>query len=165
MKKQIALWMLVIITILFMFFFSAQTGAQSSSVSGKVTHVMLSVYPTYQNADPSEQLSIFREVHRFVRSLAHFSLFCWFGFVLTLLIKSYHIKRAVLISAGICFLCAVGDELHQLLFSKGRAFEWVDLLKDWSGSACGILLALGVIRLFRWRRKAKALRTITAKLQ
>lgn len=51
-------------------------------------------------------------------------------------------------AAFLCAVYAVFDELHQEFFTDGRAFELVDLAKDWSGSTLGILLTLLLYRSF-----------------
>ena len=41
---------------------------------------------------------------------------------------------------AVCVLYAVTDEIHQEFFVDGRAFELIDLAKDWSGSLIGVLI-------------------------
>ncbi len=41
-------------------------------------------------------------------------------------------------------LYAVADEIHREFFVDGRAFEFIDLAKDWSGNLVGILLSGGI---------------------
>ena len=75
-----------------------------------------------------------------VRSIAHFSLFFLLGVFVSLFCEKCKLKFKFLWAFTVCVLYAVTDEIHQEFFVNGRAFELIDLAKDWSGSLIGVLL-------------------------
>ena len=75
-----------------------------------------------------------------VRSIAHFSLFFLLGVFVSLFCGKCKFKFKFLWAFAMCVLYAVTDEIHQEFFVDGRAFELIDLAKDWSGSLIGVLL-------------------------
>ena len=75
-----------------------------------------------------------------VRSIAHFSLFFLLGVFVSLFCGKCKFKFKFLWAFTVCMLYAVTDEIHREFFVDGRAFEFIDLAKDWSGSLIGVLL-------------------------
>ena len=53
--------------------------------------------------------------------------------------KSGYIRRRRIRAFAVCVLYSVTDEIHREFFVDGRAFEFIDLAKDWSGSLIGVL--------------------------
>ena len=54
---------------------------------------------------------------------------------------------------AVCVLYAVTDEIDQEFFVDGRAFELIDIAKDWSGSLIGILLSGGINKIVTYMRQ------------
>ena len=141
MKKKILCWGLILFFGSIIFFFSSQHGPVSSSVSSAVTQKVLEHIPTYHLFPEDVKPIVVNNANGLIRSLAHFGLFLCLGFSMALIIKCYpSIRHPYVLSMTLCMLYAVVDELHQEFFSVGRAFEVVDLLKDWAGSAIGITI-------------------------
>lgn len=112
----------------------------------------------YEDLSAEQQLAELAAFNETIRSLGHFCVFlvlgaCSFGFF-----SSIKVSRPALAAAALCIAYAVFDEIHQEFFSEGRAFELIDLAKDWSGSALGILLAWAVWRFLM--RSEKQLETV-----
>ena len=92
-----------------------------------------------------------RFLRRFLKEPgSHFLLFLLLGIFVSLWMKEQSIAyflKPVTVSFFICAIYAVTDEIHQEFFVEGRAFELIDLAKDWSGSLLGcIAVRLGAIR-------------------
>ena len=83
-----------------------------------------------------------------VRSIAHFSLFFLLGVFVSLFFGKckFKFKFKFLWAFTVCVLYAVTDEIHQEFFVDGRAFEFIDLAKDWSGSLMGVLIGGRIVK-------------------
>ena len=122
-------FVLAVICALVIFILSAQNLSTSGALSQSVTDAL--------NEDAKTGLS-----DETVRSIAHFSLFFLLGVFVSLFFGKckFKFKFKFLWAFTVCVLYAVTDEIHQEFFVDGRAFEFIDLAKDWSGSFIGVLL-------------------------
>ncbi len=143
-KKMISILftMIIMLTILCL---STQDVNTSLQFSEKVTEKIVM----------SNDASIKKATYN-MRNIAHFALFLILGISMTTTVKLFNPPLYVFISTAICFLYAVFDEVYQELLNKGRKFEFVDLLKDWSGALVGVLLTLMCMFLIYKRRKSNA---------
>lgn len=153
MIKKIIFWSITLFFAAVIFFFSAQNGAESGGLSGGITKWLLELFPSYKMLGSSGQTQVYDLVQELLRSGAHWFIFLCLGMSAALLAKCYPLRRPFFFAMLGCVLYAVFDELHQGLFSPGRACEFVDLLKDWTGSGMGIAM----IWLCSRRRKKKEL--------
>lgn len=148
--KKIVLWLSVILLSCQIFAFSADTKAESSKVSQKITKAVVNVV---KKATPSAKQGtswekrLFRNCHKIVRKSAHFTLYAILAVLTLLLARSYQIsmKFSCAISAAYCLLFAISDEIHQL-FVDGRSGQFSDVLLDFSGALVGI----GLVSLVRY---------------
>lgn len=140
---------LSLLLVLAIFFFSSQGAVSSDALSSGVTEMILKVFTNYENLDADMQYVMIVQFHELIRSLAHFSLFMMLGFFMYLYLNAKHIRRKFIWCYSICVIYAICDELHQKFFSEGRSFQLEDLLKDWSGSLVGIVLAAALILVYR----------------
>lgn len=142
MIRKIIWWLLTGFCLFTIFGFSGQSAAESSQLSGSLTETLLSLIPSYNLLSADGQAAVLSVVHELVRSVAHIATFAALGFCVYMLTRSYALHRCFLVAYPSCVVIAVADECLQRALAAGRAFEWVDLLKDWSGSLLGIGLAV-----------------------
>lgn len=152
---RLILWIAVGIVAGMIFWFSAQSGAASSQLSGGITEKVVEVVePDYASLPEPEQQTLFDAVQFVVRKSAHFSEYALLGFLLRLLCASYALRRGGLVS----WLCGTGyaatDELHQW-FVAARSAMWQDVCLDSSGVLAGVLLATGILALIAYKRNRR----------
>ena len=131
--------------------FSFQTAEQSADISGTLTSSLLAWIPFFKNLSASMQQAVQDVVHTCLRAAAHVVTFASLGFCAAMLARSYWLRRWIAVPFFGCFVFAILDETVQLVLNAGRAFEGVDLLKDWAGSLMGILLVASGV----WIRNRK----------
>ncbi len=156
----ILLMTLVIADAVFIFVNSSLDADKSSNESGKVTHIVISVFhPEYDSLSEEEKTAVFSEVSSVVRQIAHFAEFVPLGLFGTLLVfvlaeKNEKRKFYVIGTFALCAAYAVTDEIHQH-FTDGRAAEAVDVLTDSLGSLCGVVIALALYGIANAVRRSK----------
>ncbi len=144
---RILLWIAVIAVCGMIFFFSAQSGEDSSKTSGRIVKWVIAVLVSgYDTLALAEQQQIFDAASLIVRKLAHFSEFALLGFLVRLLLSSYRVKSGAVLAWLLASIYAVTDEVHQL-FSDARGASVVDVGIDSLGAAAGVALACFVL----WR--------------
>ena len=148
---------LVIAVMVIIYCFSAQTGAESGAMSGRITRWVLNlVVPGFGDFSQEKQEAIRSAVSFAVRKLAHFSEYALLGFSLMLHIAQIEKKITVrlpwLWSWCVGTLYAATDEFHQG-FVAGRGPSVRDVMIDSSGVIAGTLLLVWIIRR-RTRKKA-----------
>ncbi|SDO39232.1 VanZ family protein [Alkalicoccus daliensis] len=146
-KQQITAWVLVLLWMSLIFYFSHQPGDTSSELSGGITETLLYILQSVLPVTFSEEA-----MHTLIRKGAHFFVYFVLG-ILTL--RALHSSRihgasAVVYALCICILYAITDEVHQL-FIPGRAGTITDVAIDSAGAAAGIALYLLVSQW--WRKK------------
>lgn len=127
-------WAVVVFWMAVIFYFSAQSGAESGGLSGWVVDALGAVVPMVD----SDVLSVA------VRKGAHVAEYAVLGALLTWALRG---RAAWAIPVGVVY--AATDEIHQL-FVPGRAGQVSDVLIDSLGVALGVALVL----LVRARRRA-----------
>lgn len=142
MVRKIIWWALTVACLVMIFGFSGQSAVESSQLSGSLTETLLSLIPSYNILSVAEQVAVASVAHEVIRSVAHITTFAALGFCTYMLTRSYDLRFSFLVAYPSCVLVAVADECLQRALEAGRAFEWVDLLKDWSGSLLGIGVAV-----------------------
>ncbi len=142
MVRKIIWWVLTLFCLSTIFGFSGQSAAESSQLSGSLTETLLSLIPSYNLLSADEQLAVVAVAHEVIRSVAHIATFAALGFCVYMLTRSYALRRSFFVAFAACVIVAVIDECLQRVLAAGRAFEWVDLLKDWLGSLFGIGIAV-----------------------
>ena len=128
------------------FYLSAQNADESSQTSGSVI-ISLSekFYPNFDALTKEEQAEVIESFQFIARKTAHFSIYGVLGFLSFLTFISYRklgIIVRISLSAAVCLLYAVSDEIHQL-FVVGRSCEVRDVFIDF----CGALLAIAAASL------------------
>lgn len=130
-KKVIISWIMVILWMTLIFYFSSQVRDESNQLSTGITVIISRII---------EKINIFdfkidiKTLNHIVRKLAHFSIY----FILGILIINA-IRKSKYISLIICILYAITDEIHQS-FVPGRGPSIKDVMIDSFGALIGILL-------------------------
>jgi VanZ family protein len=116
------------------------------------------LYRDFEELPAEEQQRIMGKAHKFIRKAAHFSEFALLGFLsacLLLYISSVfrRLKLWLTLTAPAVFtlLYAISDEVHQIF--SGRGPRVTDVLIDFAGALCGILLIHGIAYLIARRKK------------
>lgn len=134
----LVLWMILIFT------FSSQNAEVSSETSGTVVQKLCEVfYPDFKAVPAEEQTDIISSFQFIARKSAHFSIYTVLGILSALTFINYKGIRFYLrfaISAAVCLLYAVSDEIHQY-FVPGRSCELRDVCIDFSGAVIGVIAA------------------------
>ena len=141
MFKKIILWILVILTCLTIFSFSATKGSKSNKQSEAVTEKIEDIVTEVTHKKPSE--STVKSIHIFVRKQGHFNEFALLGLLVFLLSRCYDfsVKKCIAITLLFVFLYACTDEIHQL-FVEGRTGCVKDVFIDFLGGIVGTCVAL-----------------------
>ena len=128
----------------YIFHLSEESAEVSSKTSaGLIEKVAETFVPSYKELSEVAKKEYVSSLQGIVRKLAHFSIFaalgvCSAGFTATFKGK-FFIK--LILTQIFCSLYALSDEYHQT-FSKGRSFQFSDILMDSLGAFCGIVFVL-----------------------
>ena len=132
------------------FMFSTENADISSDTSGAVIDALLGfLRPEYRTLSEAEKLEMIAQSQHFFRKAAHFSVNLALGYF-----ASGAVCPRKLISGGtagvlvFCFLHACSDEFHQS-FIPGRSGQLSDVLLDFSGALCGVLISAGIMQIFK----------------
>ncbi len=128
-------WLMVFLTMLIIYNFSAQTGEESEKTSdGLIKDVLEVVIPEEEITEDT--------VKKFqipVRKTAHFCIFMLLGFCFAnAFVNSFKIKQVFIYTLSIIsvFLYASFDEIHQS-FTVNRVPSFIDVVIDSCGGAVG----------------------------
>lgn len=150
-KHSIGVTLALVLGVMIMIFcFSAQTGAESGAMSGRITTWLIGlVVPDFENWAVQEQESLRYTVGLVIRKLAHFSEYALLGFSLMLHIaqiqKKASVRLPLLWAWGIGTLYAASDEFHQG-FVADRGPSVIDVMIDSSGVIAGVLILFCILR-------------------
>ena len=161
MTLAMCLAALILLNMAMIFHFSAASKEESGEHSAGVTRlVMRLLYPDFEELAPETQQAVMQGAHKFVRKAAHFCEFALLGLLsagLMLFISRYLKRLRVYLTwfSPIIFtlLYAIFDEVHQKF--SGRGSRATDVLIDFSGALCGILLIHGLVWLCNRRMRAE----------
>ena len=161
---RIFLGILILVNMLLIFAFSAQSGEKSDQTSGKVTQTVAEITVKDFHKKPlDQQTKIMKELHPPIRKIAHMLEFGSLGALIFLFLLTWKGKLMLQYASSLSatFLYACTDEWHQRL-SEGRGPQFRDVLIDLSGALITCTLLLGLILLLRnAKRKQKTPMQIT----
>ena len=142
-------WLAVILWMGLIFCLSAQVADQSAKLSTGITQFIINVI---QGVFPKIHIDM-ASLGFAVRKLAHFLCYLVLGLLVLNALKQcgVHGYKRIILSAVICILYAVSDEIHQL-YVPGRGGQIRDVLIDCSGAASGFILER-IARKIRLRKK------------
>lgn len=141
MKRKILPWVLVILWMSLIFFFSHQVATESNELStgiiSKIVNIISKVTPSIEINEAN--------LNHIIRKAAHFTIYLILGILVTNALKDGNKSKLNLILASlvICILYAISDEFHQL-FIPGRSGEIKDVILDSLGALLGILMMSSV---------------------
>ncbi len=141
-----------VLCIIFIFSRSLSPAQQSNHESGKVLGLIQTILDNIG-------LSSIGITHHFVRKMAHFIEYFILGIFLTGTIRSFtaDIIRYFSVSLFLGLLVPVCDEFIQS-FISGRSSQVSDVLLDFSGAVCGMVLCyLGILIYNRWKQHRRCL--------
>ena len=136
----------VVLVLCFIYGNSLQNGEESMQTSDAVVEVVKPI------VDPKDQIED-ETFSNIVRKLAHFTEFFLLGLALCgvqIGVSAYPTLPRLRVSDALLFLlvCAVADEFLQSF--TGRTSSVRDVLIDFGGALCGMLLTMLVVRGVRW---------------
>lgn len=137
-------WLLVIVSMVMISYFSMEDGEKSSNTSDKIVDAVIETLPNKDQITSQQRTKISFSV----RKLAHFGIYMLLGFTLINAVKnSFPIKSyfQILISLGTSVLYAIFDEFFVQAKSSGRAPQWTDVAIDTSGAIIGIFLFITIL--------------------
>ena len=128
--KKIIKFILIILWMLVIFYFSADRAPQSTHKSRR-TIVKISEIVKGRKLTQKEKDIVIDKYTVVVRKSAHFILYFVLGLLVYSLLLEYSLttRKSIIISIIIVFLYACSDEIHQL-FVSGRSGELLDILID-----------------------------------
>jgi VanZ family protein len=150
---------LILVNMAIIFQFSSAGREESGEFSEGLTRkVIRLLYRDFEDRPTEEQQIILQKAHKFIRKAAHFSEFGLLGFLsacLLLVISAVFRKLKLWLTltapAVFTLLYAISDEVHQIF--SGRGPRVTDVLIDFSGAVCGILLVHGIAYLIACGKK------------
>ena len=139
------------------FYMSAHSGEESSSLSGSLTGSVLDkTEDGFSELDDAEKSEIIESVGKYVRKSAHFAEYFVLCGALTVFAFTFDIKRipACGFSIALATVYAASDEIHQL-FVPGRCGLFTDVLIDTAGAIFGAVFVLLICAVFKIPVKRK----------
>ena len=141
---RIILGILIVLNMALIFWFSAESGQQSSKTSGIVAQKAAEVtVPDFHRKPVEEQKEIVKQYQLPVRKIAHMTEFATLGGLIFLLLLTWRGKVLLRFAGSVALaaLYAVTDEAHQN-FSQNRGPQATDVLIDAAGAliACSVVL-------------------------
>lgn len=137
MLKKIIKLLLLVLCMTMIFYFSHETGANSSNTSNIVVEIIFNIIKPLLDANIT--LNIFTEMFGgFIRELAHFSEFMLLGIIAYINVLEYFDLHRFIYTLLFCVMYAISDEIHQY-FIPNRVCSIEDILIDTLGALVGLL--------------------------
>ncbi len=143
MIKKIILWILVVICMGAIFFFSSQEASESSELSAGFIVSVIRFFNVREVFSETEIEKISITFNNIVRVGAHFAIYGILGFLIALLFGEYkvHGVKQIIYSLICSFIYSCTDEIHQC-FVPGRSAQISDIITDSLGALSGAALAV-----------------------
>lgn len=148
---KLLVWAFVLFWLILIFLLSEQPAAHSNELSKGVTAVIVHTIEKLTHIEIN-----LTEWNHWVRKNAHFFLYCVLGLLVMTGFKAsgMRLARSGVFSFGVCVLCAISDEVHQL-FVDGRGGQARDVMIDSAGALTGILLFALIYKIWSRRRSKR----------
>lgn len=154
------MWSLpAILIMIVIFWFSCGRADESAKESGKVSYVIIravnSVFNMGWDDETVEEKA--QSIDHYVRKTAHFMEYAFLALAFYLALSRGFMlmpKIRYPLSAGLTFLYAASDEIHQY-FVDGRGSRFSDVLLDTAGGITMLLLIFGISTLINKRKRKK----------
>lgn len=144
--RRIIFLILTLSTFIIIFMFSNQDAKESSATSRGFTKDIIEIVPVTKNLEENQKNNLIENSQKFIRKLAHFSVYTLAGINLMGFMKTYDklkLNKRIMISILIGIIYASTDEFHQM-FSGGRTPAVTDVCIDTLGVIFGNLIFLGI---------------------
>ena len=159
---RIILIVLILAWMYLIFGFSAEEGAESQSLSDKITiRVVHIIKPSYDSLPKTEQKEFFNRVSFVVRKIGHFGEYGILGLLVTSFlitfdkIRKIDKKRYIVGFTTLwCLIYAMTDEIHQM-FVDGRSAKVLDVFVDIAGGCVAAVIFVAIWKKI-WKRKEAA---------
>lgn len=153
MYKKVILWILTILCMGTIFYFSSQVATDSDKTSSTFIVSVLQLVDVGNLISDEELVEVATDINHIVRKGAHFSIYALLGMLVFLLILEYKVRfiNGLFCSTVISLLYACSDEIHQS-FVPGRSGQLSDVMLDTAGAFCGAVLALLIVVFVRRRK-------------
>jgi len=139
-QRKIFWWILLIIWMVLIFLFSAQTAVKSDALSAglvsKIVHIFI---PRYDMLSDADKLVYINHWNNVFRKSAHVFIYIVFSLLLISTLKQYRLKKKYLLTLLVCLFYAITDEWHQL-FVAGRGPALSDVAIDLMGILIGLII-------------------------
>lgn len=150
---------LILVNMAIIFQFSSAGREESGELSEGITRkVVRLLYRDFEDRPTEEQQIILQKAHKFIRKAAHFSEFGLLGFlsaclflVISAVFRKLKLWLTLTAPAVFTLFYAISDEVHQIFSDRGPRVT--DVLIDFSGAVCGILLVHGIAYLIACGKK------------
>lgn len=127
-KKIIFKSILVILWLIVIYFFSSQSGSQSTNLTkGLIEKIFWFIENDF--------------FFVFIRKCAHFTEYLILGLLIYNLLSEFNVSYKSIIIFLSCLICASLDEIHQM-FVFGRSGNIIDVLIDISGTITFLLILI-----------------------
>ncbi len=138
-------WILTAGLMILIFCLSAQKAENSLQTSGGFAEFLASmVHDDFESLSETVKIKILGDCQFIVRKMAHFSVYAMLGVLSLIACRNSKFKLYGIISAAICLMYAISDEIHQY-FVEGRSCELRDVMIDFSGALTGIAAVMLII--------------------
>ena len=116
--KKIFKYILLVLWMSLIFWFSNQSGADSSEASGSIVMMIISFLEKISGLTFND--SVISIMCFMIRKLAHLTLYFVLGLLLMLVLNEYNlsIKHKIIYATMFCLIYACSDEIHQLFVSN-----------------------------------------------
>ena len=154
-KLKIAIWILTILWMAVIFYFSNQPAEISKEESGKVLAKMNLISEDEIAVEGDNRISVLQRV---IRKTAHVSVYFILGILITLSVINTMFSNlgSYLVSYILGTLYGISDEFHQM-FIPGRGPGIRDVLLDSAGVLIGILVVAVSVELIIYRKRKHSL--------
>lgn len=134
-------WVVVVLYLAMIFYFSSQDGTKSHKVSSELLQYLKFLVVLIPERIQRYLSGAYRNMEFILRKAAHFTEYFILSFVFyrAMVISGVRVKKSMIVTLVFCFLYAVSDEVHQV-FVPGRAFAVGDIIIDTLGAALGIIV-------------------------
>ncbi len=135
--RKILSWIVLILWMALIFFFSSQVAEQSEQLSDGITEKIVAVMV---KVNPNAKIAV-EKISFFVRKNAHFLVFLVLGVLTVNALRCSGVGgyRGILAAIAVCVFYAITDEIHQL-FVPGRSCQFTDVLIDSAGATVGAFI-------------------------
>ena len=139
---RIVFGVFVILWCVLIFSFSAQPAEVSSETSGHFSRWLAGIFVKgFTNLDGTAQQEMIENMQFAIRKSAHFCIYLVLGFLVSIFLFDFKLKKRYIFCQLFCSLYAISDEIHQL-FVSGRSGQVRDVLIDSCGAFLGINIAI-----------------------